>query len=147
MPRGGARPGAGRPKGVKEGDGRNRHEPTENGRKSVEAMAGFGIPEEDIARVIGISAKTLREHYRDELDLGHVKANTRVAQNLFSIATGAGAGAVTAAIFWLKVRAGWSEYAPAPVTTPRPEALGKKEQAQVASEEAGRGNEWGHLVH
>jgi|SRR6185369_11859499 hypothetical protein len=147
MPRGGARPGAGRKPGIKEGDGYKRHEPTEAGRKSVEAMAGFGIPEEDIARVIGIGAKTLRAYYADELALGHVKANTRVAQNLFTIATGTGSGAVTAAIFWLKVRAGWSEYAPAPVTTPRPEPLGKKEQAQVASEEAGRGNEWGHLVH
>ena len=147
MPRGGVRPGAGRPKGRKEGNGFKAHEPTEIGRKSVEEMAGFGIPQDNIARVIGISPDTLRKHYRDELDLGHVKANTRVAQNLFSIATGDGRQAVTAAIFWLRVRAGWSEYAPAPVTTPRPEALGKKEQALVASEEAGRGNEWGHLVH
>lgn len=144
MPRGGARPGAGRPKGVKEGDGRNRHEPTENGRKSVEAMAGFGIPEEDIARVIGVSAKTLREHYREELDLGHVKANTRVAQNLFNIATGSGAGAVTAAIFWLKVRAGWSEYAPKPRAE---EPLGKKEAAERNALTAGDGNEWGRLVN
>jgi hypothetical protein len=142
---GGARPGAGRPKGVKTGFGQNTHQPSESGRKSVEAMAGFGIPEEDIGRVIGVEPKTLRKHYRDELDLGHVKANTRVAQNLFTIATGSGPGAVSAAIFWLKVRAGWSEYSPAPV--PRPEAPGKKEQATLASEEAGRGNEWGHLVH
>ena len=32
-----------------------------------------------------------------------------VAGNLFRIATSEGAGAVTAAIFWLKTRAGWRE--------------------------------------
>jgi hypothetical protein len=147
MPRGGARPGAGRPKGIKEGAGRNRHQPTEVGRRSVEEMAGLGIPEVNIARVIGVAVGTLLTHYRDELDLGHINANRRVAQNLFNIATGDSRQAVSAAIFWLRVRAGWSEYSPAPVTTPRPEAPGKKEQATIASEEAGRDNEWGHLVH
>ncbi len=56
----------------------------------------------DIARVVGIDPKTLRKHYRDELDTGHVK----VAENLYREATGEGREAVTAAIFWLKTRAG-----------------------------------------
>ena len=29
-------------------------------RRQVEAMAGYGVPEVDIARVVGIDAKTLR---------------------------------------------------------------------------------------
>lgn len=124
------------------------HQPDERSRRTVESMTGFGIPAEDIARVIGISRDTLDRKYRLELDTGTVKANTQVAQHLFKIATGTGPGATAAAIFWLKARAGWSEYAPAPVSRPHAEPpLGKKEQAQVASEEAGRGNEWGHLVH
>ncbi len=73
----------------------------------VEATAGYGVPEADIARVLNIDAKTLRKHYRDELDTGHVKANAKVAENLFRKATGEGRESVIAAIFWLKVRAHW----------------------------------------
>jgi hypothetical protein len=42
----------------------------------------------------------------EELDTGHIKASAKVAGNLYRIATGSGREAVTAAIFWLKVRAG-----------------------------------------
>ena len=53
-------------------------------------MAAYGIPEADIATVIGIDPKTLRKHYRKELDTGHIKANTKVAENLYRKATGDG---------------------------------------------------------
>ena len=89
--------------------GRRAHRPEPSGRRQVEALAGYGVPEADIAGVIGIDAKTLRKHYRAELDHGHVKANARVAENLYRKATGEGREAVTAAIFWLKTRAGWKE--------------------------------------
>ena len=59
--------------------------------------------------MIGIDPKTLRKHYRQELDYGHVKANAKVAENLFRKATGEGRESVTAAIFWLKARARWKE--------------------------------------
>jgi hypothetical protein len=70
--------------------GRPSHKPDPALRRQVEAMAGYGVAEVDIARVIGIDAKTLRKPYRDELDLGHVKANAKVAENLFRKATGEG---------------------------------------------------------
>ena len=72
-------------------------------------MAAYGIPEADIATVIAIDPKTLRRHYRRELDTGHIKANTKVAENLYRRATGESREAVTAAIFWLKTRARWRE--------------------------------------
>ncbi len=72
-------------------------------------MAGYGVPEADIAGVLGVDPKTLRKHYRDELRNGHVKANAKVAENLYRKATGEGREAVIAAIFWLKTRAGWRE--------------------------------------
>ena len=72
-------------------------------------MAGYGVPEADIAGVLAIDPKTLRKHYRGELDHGHVKANAKVAENLYRKATGDGREAVIAAIFWLKTRAGWKE--------------------------------------
>ena len=69
----------------------------------------LGIPEKDIACVLDIDPKTLRKHYRHELDFGHAKANAKVAENLFRKATGEGRESVTAAIFWLKTRARWKE--------------------------------------
>jgi hypothetical protein len=88
---------------------RRSHRPDEASRRQVEAMAGYGVPEADIARVIAIDAKTLRKHYPEELATGHIKAGARVAENLYRKATGEGREAVTAAIFWLKTRCGWKE--------------------------------------
>lgn len=121
----------------------NAHEPDDHSRAMVEAMSGYGIPHDDIATVVGCDPKTLRKHYRDELDRGGIKANSKVAENLFKIATGKGREAVTAAIFWLKVRAGWSEFSPS--AQPRPP--GKKEQAQQDAETAAAGTGLGDLVH
>lgn len=89
--------------------GRRAHQPDPVTRRQVEAMAGYGVPEVDIAGVIGVDPKTLRKHYRDELKHGHVKANARVAESLYRKATSDGPQSVTAAIFWLKTRAGWKE--------------------------------------
>jgi len=38
-----------------------------------------------------------------------VKANAKVAENLYRKATGDGRESIIAAIFWLKTRAGWKE--------------------------------------
>ena len=85
---------------------RGAHKPDPAQRRQVEAMAAYGIPETDIARVVNIDPKTLRKHYRDELDLGSTKANAQVAGFLFNSARN---GNVTAQIFWLKTRARWKE--------------------------------------
>ena len=85
---------------------RKAHQPDPAQRRQVEAMAAYGIPADDISRVVAIDAKTLRKHYRDELDLGTAKANAQVAGFLFNSARN---GNVTAQIFWLKTRAGWKE--------------------------------------
>tara|TARA_Y100000593_G_scaffold38802_1_gene75111 strand:+ start:784 stop:1110 length:327 start_codon:yes stop_codon:yes gene_type:complete len=75
-------------------------------RKTVKAMAAYGIRHDDIARVVGVTGKTLRKHYRGELDTGHIEANAQVAGSLFQNAKG---GNVTAQIWWTKTRMGWSE--------------------------------------
>lgn len=89
--------------------GRKAHVPDAFHRRQVEAMAGYGVREFDIARVVGIDPKTLRKHYREELDTGHIKATAKVAESLFRKATSDGSQSVTAAIFWLKTRGGWRE--------------------------------------
>ena len=85
---------------------RKAHQPDPAQRRQVEAMAAYGIPADDISRVVAIDPKTLRKHYRDELDLGTAKANAQVAGFLFNSARN---GNVTAQKFWLKTRAGWKE--------------------------------------
>jgi hypothetical protein len=72
-------------------------------------MAGYGVPEKDIACVLDLDPKTLRRHYRLELDKGHIKATATVAGFLYRKATTEGSQCVTAAIFWLKTRAQWKE--------------------------------------
>ena len=85
-------------------------------RKMVRSLAAYGHRQEEIARWIGLrSAKTLRRHFREELDRAATEANAQVAQSLYQQAT---SGKKTAAtIFWLKTRAGWRE---SPAIEPRP---------------------------
>ncbi len=78
-------------------------------REKVRHLAGIGLRQEDIAKIIGCSPKTLRKRLRDELDRGVAEANATVSGYLFASAK---AGNVTAQIFWLKVRAHWREKVP-----------------------------------
>lgn len=121
------------------------HEPTADGRALVSLLAGFGISEDDIARQIGISNPTLRKYYFDELANGHVRANIRVTRRLWDIAVSKDKQSLAACIFWLKCRAGWSEYAPPPSSKPAP--LGKKEVAEQDAMTAAHDTGWDHLVH
>lgn len=89
--------------------GRRSHTPDLIQRRQVEAMTAYGVPESDVARVLGIDPKTLRKHYRNELDTGAIKATAKVAEFLFRKATTEGPQCVTAAIFWLKTRGQWKE--------------------------------------
>ena len=107
--------------------GRPPHAPTDETRTLVESLSGFGIPQTEIARLVGIDPKTLRCHYSDQRELGTIKATAKVAQNLFGLACKPTREGLSAAIFWLKVRAGWSEYAPG---SRAEEPLGKKEAAE-----------------
>lgn len=94
--------------------GRPTFVPTDKDRMTAEVMAACGFPHHRIAqRIINpstgkhIDEKTLREHMRDELNMGMSSANALVAQSLFKAATGGGLAAVNAAKFWLACRAGW----------------------------------------
>ena len=77
--------------------------PTEEQRRLVKSMAAVGVPHEDIARKVGVrSPKTLRRHFREELDMGMIDANYKVGKTLFELATGG--QEVAATIFWVKTR-------------------------------------------
>ncbi len=86
---------------------RPTYEVTAKMRKMVKAMASLGCRHEDIARMMEMTPKTLRKHFRSELDTGAIEANNKVVQSLFEMAT-TGKNP-TAAIFWAKTRCGWRE--------------------------------------
>jgi hypothetical protein len=77
-------------------------------REKVRHLAGVGVRQDDIAKIIGCAPKTLRKRCREDLDRGVAEANAMVSGYLFAAAKG---GNVTAQIFWLKTRAHWRERA------------------------------------
>jgi hypothetical protein len=118
--------------------GRPKYVRTAKLGREIETFASYGIPEEDIARVFGIPLSTMRKHYRDALDLGHVKANAQVAGFLFAAAK---KGSVPSMIFWLRCRAKWSE-----PRAPAEEELGKKAAAVVAARREDSRSEFGKVL-
>lgn len=89
--------------------------PNPQTRLQVEAMAAYGIPEKDIARVVGCAPQTLRKRCREELDTGAIKAHGQVGQFIVSSILGREGGIkderarATLAIFFAKTRMGWRE--------------------------------------
>mgnify|MGYP005994034113 FL=1 len=86
--------------------GRPAHEPTDKNKTIVNSLASYGIPHEDIARKLNISADTLVKYYKKELDDGRIDANAEVAKTLMQQIR---KGNTLASIFYLKTRAGWKE--------------------------------------
>ena len=101
---------------------RPRFKATPEHRAQVSQLAALGVPYQDIAAIIGIASKNvLIREFRTELDVGVAKANARVAQRLFEIATaGEPRNAVPACIFWLKTRARWKETQDVNITSEGP---------------------------
>ena len=118
------------------------HVPTEDIRKKVDAMAGYGVPQDLIARVLNLSTPTLVKYYKEELETAHIRANTAVAQSLFRKATGDGPQSVTAAIFWAKTRMGWKEPAS---EYENDAAVGKKARQAILAQRAAhdKDGDWG----
>lgn len=94
--------------GRRSGSGRPAFVPTEAERKQVEAMSGYGLPQDHISVLIrdGISVDTLTEHFANELKKGKAKANSQIGKTLFQKAMG---GDTTAMIWWSKTQMKWSE--------------------------------------
>ena len=82
--------------------------PTDEERKLVESMSGYGVPISHISALVrdGIDDDTLTKHFRKELTQGKAKANAKVGQTLFQKAT---SGDTTAAIWWSKTQMNWKE--------------------------------------
>jgi hypothetical protein len=94
--------------GARENAGRPRFEPTDEERKQVEAMAGYGVAEAHIASLIrgGIGVSTLRERFKENLEQGRAKAHAGIGKTLFQKAM---AGDVASLIWWTKTQMRWTE--------------------------------------
>ena len=94
---GGVRPGAGRP----------AFKPTDEQRALVEQVAGYGLPEAQIAALVSIDidADTLRKHFRQELAQGRARANTEIGKTLYQKAIG---GDTASLIWWTKAQMRWT---------------------------------------
>ena len=97
-------------------------DPTDEQRAMVESMVGFGIPQEEICRLIvnprtgkPINDRTLRRAFKTEIATGEVKAVSTVIGALYKQAV---KGNVGAACFFLKNRAGWKDFSRAELTGP-----------------------------
>lgn len=82
------------------------HVPTDKTREQVLSASGLGLPQLQIAALIGISDVTLRKHYEKELAVGKATASAQIAKSLYNKAV---AGDTTAAIWWTKAQMGWGE--------------------------------------
>ena len=88
---------------------RHAYKPTDKDREVVKAMASYGVPQEDIGRVVGCSHVTLRKHFEAELDTAGIRANSKVAERLFSDCMKDDPRYQVSRMFWLKTRAGWRD--------------------------------------
>ena len=110
----------------------------------VEALAGYAIPVEKIAAVVGVDTKTLSKHYGEQLTRGAATVEAKLVGNLLRLASGTDGTALKAIMFSLNCRFGWSAYTPRPSMEVAP---GKKEIAQAQAETAHEGSDWAELVH
>lgn len=131
--------------------------PSRKDRETAALLSSIGVPHRSIARVIGISVVTLRNHFKDELEDGKEQVRSGLVKNLVRLSKGSDATALRATTFLLQTKFGFS-------TTPRPEApkkdedgnlvpvgddgkpLGKKEQANLTAQSAHKDTSWGDLI-
>lgn len=73
----------------------------------VEALSGYGLKDDQIARVVGMSESMLKRRCRSELDKGRAVAAATLAQCAFRMATSGKSPVMT--IFLCKTRLGWKE--------------------------------------
>ena len=99
---------------------RPEHDPTHATRQLVQLHATVGTAQVIIADILGIDDKTLRKHYREELDQAKAKANATIGGALFNKAKG---GDTSAMIFWMKTQAGWKDTTAVTIANPEGETF------------------------
>jgi abortive infection bacteriophage resistance protein len=77
----------------------------------VEALSASGYNQKAICQYLKMDEKTLRKHYRHELDVAMMERTMKVAERLYTIAMNPNKDNHVACMFWLKCqsRGGWIE--------------------------------------
>ena len=91
---------------IKRRGGHRAHMPTPESREKVRMLKLVGATDEQIGRILGISADSLVKHYKQDLDDGKAEILGKVAQTLYQKALD---GDVTSCIFLLKTKAKFTE--------------------------------------
>ena len=113
--------------------GRPPFKVTKENREQVEILTAARLGEPVVADAIGCSPRTLRQHFRDQLDHGASRANARVVQAIYSAAVTGNSGAARLWLDLARVR---------PPHTRQPPPLGKKQQAEAALKAAEQTSNW-----
>ncbi len=107
--------------------GQPPYEPSDENRAMVQGMVGLGIRRADLAALMAITQKTLRKHFRKELEVGDAMVVYTVGKSLYLAATtahkGHPHGNVAAQMFFLRCRAGWKETSRHEMTGPDGEPI------------------------
>jgi hypothetical protein len=69
--------------------------------RQIMTLASWGMPQVQIATLFGITVNSMAKHYRNELDKGMARGNSKIAKTLFKKAMD---GDISALIFLAKVR-------------------------------------------
>jgi hypothetical protein len=86
----------------------HKFQPTEEQRRMVKMLAGYGLKQQQIATLLDLaSTTTLRKHFAEELRQGALEAKAQMLGTLFKLAVSGRHPTLT--MFWLKTRGGWSE--------------------------------------
>jgi AcrR family transcriptional regulator len=98
--------------------GRPKFAPTDYQRGQINAMVVCGIPEDEIARALGVGKATLLKYYGDEIAVARTKAHVEMGSFLYATALAKGEAAnrlvgenarIAAAIFYAKTQMRWRE--------------------------------------
>ena len=116
--------------------GRPPSKPTPSQRRRVEGMAAKGMSRRKIADAIGVGLSTLVKYFSAECKRGHAACRRDLVAGMWTAAKRGRVGA----ILWLEQRIRERE-------EPAGKPLGKKAQAELAAQSAGRGTAWEALLH
>ena len=90
-------------------------EPTEEQRRYIETLAGYGLSQAQIGHVMGMDPKTLVKHCTEELTVGKAKMYAQAVNALFRNIKN---GKEASLIFYLKTQHGWKETSRTEITGP-----------------------------
>lgn len=87
------------------GGGRPEWDPSDEVRAVVQRLAGIGVPQQNIAKLVDVSIHTLRKHCQHELDLGIAQTRALVLNRAFEAIMN---GSEKILQFYLATQLGWA---------------------------------------